>query len=439
MNNWKESYKKKKKTAKEAVKLIKSGDRVVLGHCISEPTALVEAMVDNKADYRDVVVSHMGSGGSGAYSLKENSEHFRYEGWFSSVNTNKSIAEGHGDFVPVFFHEIPKMIRNGTFKVDVLMVMVSPPDEYGYCSFGVASDYTLQASESASIVIAQINSKMPYTYGETFIHVNDIDAIVEADTDLPGVPPIPIGENEEKIGKYCASLVEDGATLQLGIGAIPDALLAQMYDKKNLGIHSELITDGVVDLVNAGIVTGTEKSVNRKKITGTFVMGTRRLYDFVNRNPIIELKPADYVNNPVVIAQQTKMISINSCLQVDFMGQVVSDSIGTRQYSGVGGQVDFVRGTAMSLDEKGVSIIAMLSTVKKKDGSMISKIVPFIDEGAAVTTSRNDVDYIVTEYGIARLKGKNLKDRARALINIAHPEFRDELKKAFKERFSADF
>ena len=317
--DWKELYKKKKCTADKAVELIKTGDRVVLGHCISEPTALVEAMVRNKHLYKDITVSHMGSGGSGAYSRKENSDSFRFEGWFASVNTNKSIAEGHGDFVPVFFHEIPKLIRNGTFPIDVLMVMVSPPDKYGYCSFGVASDYTVQASESAKIIIAQVNKNMPYTYGETFLHVSEMDAIVEANTELPEVPRIEIKKEEEKVGKYCASLVEDGATLQLGIGAIPDALLAQMYDKKDLGIHSELITDSVVDLVKAGVINGEKKSIDRKKIVGTFVMGTRQLYDFVDKNPLIELRPANYVNSPVTISKQSKMVSINSCIQVDFM------------------------------------------------------------------------------------------------------------------------
>lgn len=437
--DWKELYRQKKCTGDEAMKLLKSGDHVVLSHCISEPAALVEAMVKNKHLYKDITVSHMGSGGSGAYSLKENSDSFRFEGWFASGNTNKSIAEGHGDFVPVFFHEIPKLIRNGTIPVDVLMVMVSPPDKYGYCSFGVASDYTVQASETAKVVIAQVNNKVPYTYGETFIHVSQMDAIVEADTDLPEVPRIEIKEAEEKIGKYCASLVEDGATLQLGIGAIPDALLAQMHDKKDLGVHTEMISDSIVDLVQEGIITGAKKAIDRKKIVGTFVQGTRRLYDFVDKNPLIELRPANYVNHPMTIAQQSKMVSINSCIQVDFMGQVVSDSIGIRQYSGVGGQVDFIRGTAMSLDEKGISIIAMVSVAKKKDGTKISKIVPYIDKGAAVTTSRNDVDYIVTEYGIAKLKGKNLKDRARALIEIAHPDFREELKQEFEKRFAAAY
>lgn len=437
--DWKKIYDERKCSPDEAVKLIKSGDHVVFGHCISEPPVLVEAMMANKEAYKDVTINHMVSLGKGEYSHAENSEHFRFEGWFVGAGTRKSIAEGHGDYVPVFFHEIPQLIRKGIFKVDVVMIMVSKPDENGNCSLGVASDYTIQAIESADRVIAQVNENVPYVYGETLVPVSKMDAIVEASHPLAESAPAKIGEAEEAIGKYCASLIEDGATLQLGIGAIPDAVLAQLKDKKNLGIHSEMIADGVVDLVEAGVITGSEKSIDNGKITVTFLMGTKRLYDFADKNPVVELKTVDYVNHPEVVSQCSKMVSINSCMQVDFMGQIVSDSIGTRQFSGVGGQVDFIRGTAMSHDGKGVAIIAMQSVARKKDGTMISKIVPFIDEGAAVTTSRNDADYIITEYGIAPMKGRNLKDRARALIEIAHPDFREGLKEDFKKRFNAEF
>ena len=437
--DWKKIYEEKKCSADEAVKRIKSGDHVVFGHCVSEPPVLVDAMVRNKELYHDVTINHMVSLGKGEYTLPENKEHFRFEGWFVGAGTRKSVAEGHGDFVPVFFHEIPEMIRRGIFKVDVVMVMVSKPDEDGNYSLGVASDYTMQAIESADVVLAEVNDQVPYVYGDTLVNIKDMDAIVETSHPLAESASGKIGPAEEAIGKYCAELIEDGATLQLGIGAIPDAVLAQLKGKKNLGIHSEMIADGVVDLVEAGVINGSEKTLDKGKIMVTFLMGTKKLYDFVNNNPDVILKPVDYVNHPEVVAQCAKMVSINSCMQVDFMGQVVSDSIGIRQFSGVGGQVDFVRGAAMSHDKKGIAIIAMPSVAKKKDGTMISKIVPYIDEGAAVTTSRNDVDYIVTEYGIAPLKGRNLKDRARMLIEIAHPDFREELKAAFEKRFNVAY
>lgn len=437
--DWKEIYKSRQCTADEAVKSIKSGDRVAFAHCVGEPGVLVDAMVANAAAYKNVTISHMVSLGKGMYTLPEYKDNFRWEGWFAGASTRKSVELGHGDFVPVFFHEIPGMIRDGYFPIDVFMVMVSPPDEHGFCSTGVSADYTMQAIKSAKIVLAEVNDQMPVTYGDTFVHVSKIDKVVLSSHPLPELGLPNIGPVEEAIGKNCATLIEDGSTLQLGIGAIPDAVLAQLKHKKHLGIHSEMISDGVVDLYEAGAMDCSEKAIDKGKMMITFLMGTKRLYDFVNKNPMVEMRPVDYVNHPAVVAQNSKMVSVNSCLQVDFMGQVVSDSIGTKQFSGVGGQVDFVRGAAMSLDGKGKAIIAMPSVTVKKDGTMISKIAPYIDHGAAVTTSRCDVDYIVTEYGIAHLKGKNLKDRARALINIAHPDVRDELKVAFKERFNAEF
>ncbi|MEG1584579.1 MAG: acetyl-CoA hydrolase/transferase C-terminal domain-containing protein, partial [Anaerovorax sp.] len=298
---------------------------------------------------------------------------------------------------------------------------------------------TMQAIKSAKIVLAEVNDQVPVVFGDTFVHVSEIDKFVETSHPLPEIGLPRIGEVETAIGKNCASLIEDGATLQLGIGAIPDAVLSQLKDKKHLGIHSEMISDGVVDLYEAGVVDCSQKSIDKGKMTVTFLMGTKRLYDFAANNPMVELKPVDYVNHPVVVAQCANLVCINACLQVDFMGQVVSDSIGIKQFSGVGGQVDFVRGSAMSLDGKAKAIIAMPSFTKKKDGTMISKITPYIDHGAAVTTSRQDVDYIVTEYGIAPMKGKTLKERARNLINIAHPDFREDLKAEFEKRFNAKF
>lgn len=437
--SWNEIYESRKCTADEAVQKIKNGDRVVFAHCVAEPTILVDAMVANAESYENVTISNMVTLGKGEYTKPEFKDNFRFEGWFASAGTRGSLAEGHGEFVPVYFHEVPRYIRKGIFPIDVAMVTVSVPDRNGFCSIGVSCDYTMQAIKSAKIVLAEVNDQAPVIYGETFVHVSEIDAFVETSYPLPEMVLPDICDVETEIGKNCASLIEDGSTLQLGIGAIPDAVLSQLKDKKNLGIHSEMISDGVVDLYEAGVINCSEKSIDKGKMIVTFLMGTKRLYDFAAKNPMLEMRPVDYVNSPAVVAQCSKMVCINACLQVDFMGQVVSDSIGTRQFSGVGGQVDFVRGAAMSLDGKGKAIIAMPSIVEKKDGTMISKIVPFIDHGAAVTTNRNDVDYIVTEYGIAEMKGNTLHDRARSLINIAHPEFREELKVEFEKRFKSQF
>ncbi|MDD4200352.1 MAG: acetyl-CoA hydrolase/transferase C-terminal domain-containing protein [Eubacteriales bacterium] len=437
--SWKEIYENRKCTADEAVRLIKSNDRVILGHCICEPTALVDAMVANYEQYKNVTVAHMVSLGKGEYAKAEYKENFRWEGFFCGAGTRNAVAEGHGDLIPVYFQDVPRWIRNGILNYDVCMVTVSPPNKAGYCSLGVESGYTYQAVKSATIVLAQVNNYMPETFGDTFFHVSEIDKFVEMDMPLVESQPSVIGDVEKAIGKHCASLIEDGATLQLGIGAIPDAVLAELKHKKHLGIHSEMIADGVVDLVEAGVIDCSEKTLHNGKMIVTFLMGTKKLYDFADNNPMLQLRPVDYVNDPVVIAQNNKMVSINSALQVDFMGQVVACSIGKKQFSGVGGQVDFVRGTAMSQDGKGISIIAMPSVTVKKDGTIISKITPYIDHGAAVTTNRYDVDYIITEYGIARMRGKNLKERARALINIAHPDLRGKLKEEFEDRFNVAY
>jgi len=440
MSDWKKDYEAKLMSADDCVKMIKSGDKVIFSHCVSEPTALVDAMVANAANYKNVTIAHMVSLGKGEYTKPEYAENFRWEGFFCGGGTRKAVWAGNADIIPVYFSDVPRWIRKGILNYDVCMVMVSPPDENGMCCMGVESGYTFQAVKSAKIVLAQINKEVPRVGGDTCFHVSEFDAICEADMPLFESAPAQIGEVEAAIGQYCADLIEDGATLQLGIGAIPDAVLAALKDtKKHLGIHSEMIADGVVDLVEAGVIDCSEKTLNPGKITVTFLMGTKRLYDFANNNPMVELKPVDYVNDPVVAAQNNKLVSINSALQVDFMGQVVADSIGTKQFSGVGGQVDFVRGAAMSTDGKGISIIAMPSRTVKKDGTVISKIVPYIDHGAAVTTNRYDVDYIITEYGVAHLKGLGVQGRARALINIAHPDLRDGLKEEFKARFNVEF
>ena len=348
--SWKEIYQSRLCSANEAVKSIKSGNTVVFAHCVDEPEVLVDAMVANASAYKNVEICHMVSLGKGEYTKPEYKENFRFNGWFTGAPTRKCIEEGHGDFTPVFFHEIPGYIRKGLFKIDVAMVMVSPPDEHGFCCLGISSDYTVQAIESAKIVLAEVNDQMPVVFGDTFIHVSKIDKFVETSHPLPELGLPKIGDVELAIGRNCAELIDDGSTLQLGIGAIPDAVLQSLKDKKDLGIHSEMISDGVVDLYEAGVINNSRKAINKGKMIVTFLMGSKRLYDFAHRNPAVEMRTVDYVNHPVVVAQNSKLVCINSCLAVDFMGQVVSDSIGIRQFSGVGGQVDFVRGASMSLD-----------------------------------------------------------------------------------------
>ncbi|NMM61719.1 acetyl-CoA hydrolase/transferase family protein [Clostridium sp. P21] len=431
--SWRDIYKSKLVTANTAVSVIKSGDRVVLGHAAGEPTTLINAMIANKENYRDVELINMVVITQGEYAKEGMEKYYKNNSIFASASTRDSIESGRGDFTPCFFHEIPKLFKKGDLPVDVALIQVSYPDEHGYCSFGVSNDYTKPAAECAKIVVAEINDKMPRTMGDSFIHLSKIDYIVETSHPITELQPPKIGEVEKSIGENCASLIEDGSTLQLGIGAVPDAVLLFLKDKKDLGIHSEMISDGVVELVEAGVITNKKKTLHPGKIVVAFLMGTKRLYDFVNDNPMVEMYPVNYVNNPTVIMKNYKMVSINSCVQVDLMGQVCSESIGSKQISGVGGQVDFVRGANMS--EDGISIIAIPSTASK---GRVSRIVPLLNNGAAVTTSRNDVDYIVTEYGIAKLKGKTLKDRARALINIAHPDFREGLIEEFKNRFKCE-
>ena len=432
--NWKEIYKSKILKPEEAVTYIKSGNRVVVGHAAGEPTVLIEAMVSNKENYRNVEVVNLVILGKGEYAQVGMEKYFKNNSIFASTSTRKAIESGRGDFTPCFFYEVPKLFSKGYLPVDVALVQVSSPDENGNCSFGVSNDYTKPAADNAKIVIAEVNDKMPRTMGDSFINLEDIDYIVETSHPIIELQPPSIGEIEKQIGENCASLVQDGSTLQLGIGAIPEAVLLFLKDKKDLGIHSEMISDGVVELVEEGVITNKMKTLHPGIIVASFLMGTKRLYDFVNNNPLVEMYPVNYVNDPIVIMKNYKMVSINSCVQVDLMGQVCSESIGAKQISGIGGQVDFVRGVSMS--EDGISIIAIPSTALK---GKISKIVPLLDVGAVVTTSRTDVDYIVTEYGIAHLKGKTLRDRAKALINIAHPSFRDGLIKEYKLKFKSEF
>ena len=427
--NWKTYYETHLTTAEEAVTHIKSGDRVVVAHACGEPSYLLDAMVANASAYRDVELVHMVAMGKGAYCAPEQAGHFRHNSLFVGGSTRKAVESGQGDFTPCFFFEIPRLFRT-TLPVDVALVSVTPPDGEGRVSLGVSCDYTLEAVKAAKTVIAQVNPAMPYTYGGTQIPVEDIDVFVEHEQPVIELPQGRIGEVEKAIGQNCAGLIPDGATLQLGIGAIPDAVLLFLKDKKDLGIHSEMFSDGVVELAEAGVITNAKKTLKPGKFVATFLMGTRRLYDFVDKNPDVEMQPVDYVNNPYVIARNDNLISINSCVQIDLMGQVASESVGLKQISGAGGQVDFVRGASAS--RGGVSIMAFPSTAAK---GAVSKIVPFLDHGSAVTTCRCDVDYAVTEYGVAHLKGETLRARARNLIAIAHPDFRAPLVEEFEKRF----
>lgn len=432
--SWRDDYKRKLCTAEEAVRHIKSGDALFLGHCVGEPKALVEAMVANKEQYENVEIKQMVNIGGGPYAAPGMEKHFRVNSIFVGASVRDAIAEGRADFTPVFFHEVPKLIREGKLRCDVAMAQVTPPDSEGYCSLGTSIDYTYQSVKTAKTVIVQVNDQVPNTFGDK-VHIDDFDYIVEASVPLIELKPGKITEVEEKIGSHCADLVEDRSTLQLGIGGIPDAVMLFLGHKKDLGIHSEMISDGTLALYEKGAITGKYKNFDQGKMLVTFLMGTKKLYDFAHENPEVLAKSVDYTNHPAVIMKQYKMVSINSAIQVDLQGQVVSEAIGLRQFSGVGGQVDFVRGVSMS--DGGKAIIAIPSVTVKKDGTMISKIVPFVDQGAPITTSRNDVDYVVTEFGIAPLKGKSLRERARNLIDVAHPSVKDELALEFEKRFHA--
>ena len=429
--NWRDDYQSKLVTAKEAVSKIKSGDRVVMAHAIAEPKALIDAMVDNAGNYMDVELVCMINMGASRFCEPEYKTNFRLNSLFVGPRVRKAVAEGRADYTPVFFHEIPELIK-AQLVPDVTLLQLSPPNEHGYCSFGVSVDYTSTAAlECPGLNIAQINKEMPRTMG-SYIHVSELDYIVECDQPLIELSPPVIGEVEAAIGQNIASLINDGDCLQLGIGSIPDAVLAGLKGKKDLGVYTEMFSDGVVDLVEAGVITNKRKNFRKGKMVATFLMGTKKLYDFVDDNPQVEMLPVNLVNDPRIACQNDNLVAINACVQVDLQGQVVSDSVGLRQISGVGGQVDFVRAANMS--KGGRAIVAMPATTKGT-----SKIVPFIHEGAAVTTSRNDVSYVVTEFGIAKLKGKTLRERAKQLINIAHPDFREELKLEFEKRFHQSY
>lgn len=419
---WKSDYQRKLVSAAEAVNSVKSGNRVVLAHACGESPTLSSALVSRAPELTNVEIVHMVPMGKAHYCAEGMSGSFLHNSLFAGTTTREHINAGRADYTPCFFSEVPQLFRSGHLPVDVAMVQLSPPDEHGFLSFGVSVDYTKPAASCAKLVIAAVNRNMPRTLGDSFIHVRDIHYIVETSDPIMELPTPKITAIEEAIGENVSLLVEDGSTLQVGIGALPEAVLRALRGKTDLGIHTEMFSDGVLELVEEGVVTNKAKNYHVGKMICSFLMGTRKLYDFVHNNPMVEMHPVDYTNDPFVIARNDRMVSINSALQIDVTGQVCADTIGYRQFSGVGGQVDFVRGASRS--RGGKSVIALPSTAA---GGRISRIVVKLDEGAAVTTSRNDVHLVVTEYGTVDLRGKTLRDRAQALISIAHPDFRTEL------------
>ncbi len=420
--NWEAIYRRKVTDLDTALSPIISSERIYLGGGAGVPLTLIDGLMHRAPLIRNVEVTHILTFADAPYVNPEHAASFRHNALFIGHNVRKAVQEGRADFTPVFLSEIPGLFRNGAMPIDVALVSLSPPDEHGFCSFGVEVGTTKPAAEAARVIVAEINQEMPRTLGDSFIHVSQLDHIVEADYPLPESPQGGASDVHMQIGQIIANMIEDGATLQLGIGSIPDAVLNCLNNHKDLGVHSEMFSDGIVDLVEAGVITCAKKTFHPGKVVAGFLFGTKRLYEFVNNNPIIELHPTDYVNDPFNIAKNEKMVSINSAIQVDLTGQVCADSIGTSFYSGVGGQVDFVRGAARS--KGGLPIIAFPSTTKNGE---ISRIVPTLTEGAGVVTTRNDVHYVVTEYGVASLHGRTIHRRVQELINIAHPKFRDEL------------
>jgi 4-hydroxybutyrate CoA-transferase len=426
---WPERYANKLTTPGKALKLVKSGMRVYVGGGCGEPLVLAEELVWRKDELRDVEIVQVLTSGHAAYATPGMEESFRVNSLFIGTNVREAVQDGRADFTPVFLHEIPRLFSEGYLPIDVALISVSPPDEHGYCSYGVEVGVTKPAADSACIVIAEINPNMPRVWGQSFIHLSRITCCVPVDYPLPRAPQSSPSPLQQQIGSHIADLIEDGDTLQMGIGAIPDAVLSFLGSKRDLGIHSEMFSDGIIDLVQGGVITGKRKNFLPGKIVAAFMLGTERLYRFVHDNPIIEMRPVDFTNDPYIISRNDNMVAINSALQVDLTGQVCADSIGCKFYSGVGGQADFIRGAAHS--KGGKPIIALPSTALQ---GAVSRIVPMLDPGAGVTTTRNDVHYIVTEYGVAHLYGKSVRQRAEELIRIAHPDFQAELRAAARTR-----
>ncbi|MFK2820512.1 acetyl-CoA hydrolase/transferase C-terminal domain-containing protein [Flavobacteriaceae sp. LMIT009] len=414
-------------TAEEAVKIIKSNDRVYVQAAAAAPQLLVKAMSDRHEELRNVEVCHLHVEGKAPYANPELKDSFHVNSFFIGKNVRHTLKAGNGSYTPVFLSELPLLFKRNIIDVNVALIHVSVPDRHGYCSLGVSVEATLAAIENADTVIAQVNKQMPRTHGDGIIHVSEIDLFVECDEELPIMKATEPSETEQQIGDYVASLIEDKSTLQMGIGSIPNAVLTRLTNHKDLGLHTEMFSDGVIDLILSDVVNGNYKGINPGRAMSTFLIGSKRLYDYVDDNPFVEMRSSDYTNDVSIIKQNPRMVAINSAIEVDVTGQVCADSIGSKMYSGVGGQMDFIRGA--SLSEGGKAIIALPSITNKG----ISRIVPSLNPGAGVVTTRAHVHYIVTEYGIANLYGKTIKERVKSLVNIAHPDHREAIDRQYFE------
>lgn len=416
-------------SAEQALQNVKSGDNIFIHTAAAAPQQLVQSLTNRHSELRDITIYHLHTEGVAPYVNPEYKDTFKTKAFFVGKNVRHALETGEADYIPVFLSEIPHLFNRGIIKLDVALVNVSPPDKHGYCSLGVSVDASRAAVINADTVIAQINPSMPRTHGDGIIHSSHIDFGVEIDDPLPEAHPQELSEAELSIGRHCANLIEDGSTLQMGIGSIPDAVLASLQNHKNLGVHTEMFSDGLIDLLEKGIVNNSKKRIHPNRTVASFLFGSRRLYDFVDDNPNIAMLDCAYVNDTAVIRRNPNVVAINSAIEVDLTGQVCADSIGTRQYSGVGGQMDFIRGA--SLSPGGKPMIALPASTRRGD----SRIVPFLKQGAGVVTTRAHVHYVITEFGVADLYGKALRERAKALINISHPDSREELEKAAFERF----
>jgi 4-hydroxybutyrate CoA-transferase len=431
--DWHSIYQSRLTTAEQSVKSINSGNRIFMTGNVSVPQKLLGALVEYAPNLKDVEICQALSVGPADYVKPEMQGHLRVNTLFISANVRKAVQDGRADFTPVLLSEFPLLFKNQVLPVDVALIHVSPPDEHGFCSLGVEVGLTKSPAESARVIIAEVNEQMPRTLGDSFIHVSRLTHMIPVDYPIPEMPMSgeQADQDTERLAGHVADLIPDGATMQMGIGAIPDAVLKFLFHKKDLGVHSELISDGVIDLVEAGVLTNGRKTLHPGKIVIGFILGSKRLYDWVNDNPLCEFHRTEYVNDPFVIAQNERMVAINSAIEVDLTGQVCADSIGPKFFSGIGGQLDFIYGASRS--KGGVPVIAMLSTNVSKDGSLTSKIVPTLKTGAGVVTGRNHVHYVVTEHGVADLYGKSVRQRVNALINIAHPQFRQDLEKQARD------
>ncbi len=426
---WVETYRQRLTTAEEAVRVIESNTRVCIGSGCAEPQILVRAMTGRAKELSNVEIIHLLTMGVSPYTEPEYEGVFRHNAFFVGANVREAVNTGRADYVPIFLSNIPALFGR-ELPIDVVLAQVTPPDEHGFCSYGVSVDIVKRAAEVAGCVIAEINHKMPRTLGDSFIHVSKLRAVVEHSDTLPTLPATEFTDMHRSIGRHVAGIIEDESTLQMGIGAIPDAVLAQLGDRHHLGVHTEMFSDGVIDLVDKGVITNERKTLHPGKVVSSFLMGSEELYEYVDNNPLVELHPTEYTNDPFIIAQNRKMVAINSAIQIDLTGQVVADSMGHTIYSGIGGQVDFIRGAAHS--EGGKPIIALPAPAK---GGQISRIVGELTPGGGVVTTRGDVHWVATEFGIENLHGKNLRQRAKALIGLAHPDFREDLLKIARERY----